>query len=208
MEQKLPLVSIAIPNYNYGRYLKNCLESVLNQTYPNIEVIFNDNASTDDSYEIALSYRKKFLEKIIFYRVGRNKRNMGSEVNSRICLQYIEGKYMYFLASDDAVEPTFIERCVNVFETYPSVNCVMTHRKEIDENGKVSETPPFYRTSCVVKAEEQLAVFMMAGIAIPSQCMRRRTTTLKQNKHMRNCQVAGDWMNNVIYVFLSRTFIK
>ena len=48
-----PLVTICIPNYNYGRYLRTCLESILKQTYANLEVHFSDNASTDDSYEIA-----------------------------------------------------------------------------------------------------------------------------------------------------------
>jgi glycosyltransferase involved in cell wall biosynthesis len=53
-----PLVSVCIPNYNYGQYLDHCLESVYNQTYPNIEVSFRDNNSNDDSYEIALKSRQ------------------------------------------------------------------------------------------------------------------------------------------------------
>jgi len=50
MKRELPLVSIIVPNYNYANYLETCLESILNQTYENIEVIFRDNASMDDSY--------------------------------------------------------------------------------------------------------------------------------------------------------------
>lgn len=53
-------VSILIPNYNYGCYLSECFDSILNQTYNDIEVIFSDNASTDDSMKIAESYRDKF----------------------------------------------------------------------------------------------------------------------------------------------------
>ena len=49
---KKPLVSVCIPNYNYGHYLDHCLESVYNQTYPNLEVWIRDNHSTDKSYEI------------------------------------------------------------------------------------------------------------------------------------------------------------
>lgn len=66
-KENYPLVSILIPNYNYERYLKGCLESVLNQTYPNYEVIFSDNNSTDNSYDLALSYLPKFKEKNIFF---------------------------------------------------------------------------------------------------------------------------------------------
>ena len=61
MNDKLPLVSVCVPNYNYGHYLRNCFESILAQTYPNIEVIFNDNKSIDDSFEIAMEY----------YRIGK-----------------------------------------------------------------------------------------------------------------------------------------
>ena len=55
-----PLVTIAIPNYNYAHYLENCLNSLLNQTYSNFEVYFRDNQSTDDSLKIALGYKDKF----------------------------------------------------------------------------------------------------------------------------------------------------
>ena len=55
-----PLVSIVIPNYNYGQYLRECFDSILAQTYTNYEVIFRDNASTDDSFQIAMEYYYKF----------------------------------------------------------------------------------------------------------------------------------------------------
>lgn len=59
---KQPLVSILIPNYNYAKYLQHCLDSVVNQTYKNIEIIIQDNASTDNSYEIMLEYQKNILK--------------------------------------------------------------------------------------------------------------------------------------------------
>lgn len=49
MKKEQPLVSILIPNYNYARYLRHCIDSVVKQTYDNIEIIIQDNASTDDS---------------------------------------------------------------------------------------------------------------------------------------------------------------
>ena len=58
---KDPLVSVIVYNYNYGRYLSECFfDSVICQTYQNIEILFSDNASTDDSWEIAQSYSQKF----------------------------------------------------------------------------------------------------------------------------------------------------
>lgn len=195
-----PLVSVCIPNYNYGRYLEYCLESVYNQTYSNIEVIINDNSSTDNSYDIAIKYRKKFLDKGIYCAVGENKYNVGSDRNSKICANRSEGQYLYTLASDDAIKPTFIEECVNVFENNPSVGMVMTHREIIDENLKVTEEKPFYNQSCLIDGEEQAAVFMMAGIAIPGQRMTKRGPHLsKISSFSYIFQVAGDWFDNFRY---------
>ena len=193
---EVPLVSVCIPNYNYGQYLTNCFESVLNQTYQNIEVIFRDNASTDNSMEIAYEYKKKFEEKGIYFSLYRNKRNVGSDTNSNNCILASEGKYTYVLASDDAIAPQFIEKCVEVFEKYPSVGMVMTHRCEMDDDGKLYEDTPFYNKSCVIPGDEQAAVFMMAGIAIPGQRMMKRGAGIQLQQYNAQYQVAGDWFAN------------
>lgn len=193
-----PLVSICIPNYNYAQYLPQCLDSILNQTYDNIEVYFRDNNSTDNSLEIAQSYQKKFREKGIYYNIAYNKRNYGSDKNSNLLLQDLEGEYAYVLASDDAIEPTFIEKCIDVFKRFPNVTTVMTHRKEIDENGNIHELPPFYNTSCVIDAESQAAVYMMAGIGIPGQRMTRASKMKPTLRYKRVFNVAGDWYENFL----------
>lgn len=194
-----PLVTVCIPNYNYGHYLRHCLESVYNQTYENIDVHFSDNASTDDSYDIAQEYRKKFKKRGIYFKVIENKRNVGSDKNSKIASRGAEGEYIYTLASDDAINPTFIERCIAVFENNPSVSTVITHREEIDENGKLHRNPPFYNVDCIIDGESQAAVYMMAGIAIPGQRMVRKSALGKVGAFMRQFQVAGDWYDNFLY---------
>lgn len=196
---KKPLVSVCIPNYNYGHYLDHCLESVYNQTYSNLEVWIRDNHSTDKSYEIALKWRQKFLDKGIYFNITENKRNIGSDRNSKAATGGAEGDYIYTLASDDAINPEFIERCIDVFEKNPNVGTVITHREEIDENGNITQTPPFYNTDCIIEGESQAAVYMMAGIAIPGQRMVRRTIFPKINKFGRLFQVAGDWYDNFLY---------
>lgn len=200
MKEK-PLVSILIPNYNYAQYLRYCLDSVLAQTYSNIEIIIQDNASTDNSYEILLEYELKYLkgETDRYFNVGRNKYNVGSDKNATICAGKAEGKYLLFLSSDDALKPTYVERCVEVLENNPSVSMIMVHRDEIDENGKIYEVPPFYNKSFVVGGEAQAAVFMMAGIAVPTQVLFKkesRAATLKYRYYQ--LQVAGDWYSNFL----------
>ena len=194
-----PLVTVAIPNYNYGRYLEHCLDSVLNQTYDNIEVYLRDNASTDDSYDIAYGYKKKFAERGIYFHISDNKRNVGSDMNSKLATRDAEGEFIYTLASDDAIMPNFLENCIRVFENYPNVGTVIVHRDEIDENNIIHKSAPFYNQDCVIPGEEQAAVYMMAGIAIPGQRLVRKTTLSKINFFRRGWNVAGDWYDNFLY---------
>ncbi|MCI8645992.1 MAG: glycosyltransferase family 2 protein [Firmicutes bacterium] len=199
-----PLVTICIPNYNYGRYLRTCLESILKQTYANLEVHFSDNASTDDSYEIAQEYRKKFREKGIYFKVLENKRTVTSDKNSKLAAQDAEGEYICTLASDDAIKPTFVERCVAVLEHNPDVGTVITHREEMDDDGGIYQIPPFYNADCIVDSESQAAVHMMAGIAIPGQRVVRKSVLNQVKPYLREFQVAGDWYDNFLYALAGK----
>lgn len=193
------LVSILIPNYNYGHYLRNCLDSILAQTYQNIEIIFRDNRSTDDSFDIAYEYRKKFMDKGIFFFMAQNKYNFGSAVNSAKCNAESRGDYLMYLSSDDSLKPDFIEKCVNILDANPDVGLVMTHRDEVDDSGNIVHTLPFYNESCIIPGEEQATVFMMAGIAVPSQCMLRRSTLIKSGPDRSfTFSIAGDWFSNFV----------
>lgn len=198
-DNNLPLVTVAIPNYNYGHYLEYCLESVLAQTYPNIEVHFSDNASTDNSYEIAQKYRKIFKEKGIYFKIADNKRNIGSDKNSKMATRESEGEYIYTLASDDAIYPKFIETCVSIMEEHHNVGTVIVNRDEIDEHGNITPLVPFYNTNCIIDGDAQAGVYMMAGIAIPGQRMTKITVINQIQSFMRNWNVAGDWYDNFLY---------
>ena len=169
MKKELPLVSIIVPNYNYAHYLETCLGSILNQTYEHIEVIFRDNASVDDSYEIALKYQKKMREKNIYMSCGLNRRNLGSAKNTGLCYSETEGDYVIYLSSDDAMEPTYIEKCVHIMEKFTNIGMVMVHRKAMDEHGEITEEAPFYNKNCIITKESHAAVFMMEGIYVQYQ---------------------------------------
>src|SRR5690606_3615953 len=96
----LPLVSIVIPNYNYGRFIAEAIESVLNQTYPNIELIVVDDGSSDDSLEAIRQYEKKLI--LI------SQKNSGVVVARNNGAAKSRGEYISFLDADDVIEPTFI----------------------------------------------------------------------------------------------------
>ena len=193
------LVSILIPNYNYDRYLKECLDSVLAQTYDNFEVIISDNRSTDDSYDTISLYRKKFLERGIWCDVLQNKRNIGSAGNTAMCYSRSEGEYFIWLSSDDSLEPDAIENMVRGLDMNPHAGFVMVHRNEMDDSGIKKEIAPFYNQSCYIPGEEQAAVFMMAGIAVSSQILFRKIVyqNMLKWKQLR-FQVAGDWYDNFL----------
>ncbi len=193
---KEALVSVIVPNYNNAKYLRYCYDSILNQTYSNIEVISYDNQSEDESYEIMQEYKKKFKKRGMWMDAGMNKRNVGSAANTARCFGCSEGQYIIYLSSDDAMKPTFIEKGVKVLSANPNVGMVMVHRDEMDEKGNLTKTPPFYNKNCIVPGESQAAVYMMAGIAVPSQVLMTRYTVQCMGRKPINLQIANDWLDN------------
>lgn len=156
-----PLVSVCVYNYNYGRYLRKCLESVFTQTYDNIEVSFSDNASSDDSWEIAVQIASLNPRRM---SLSRNRTNFGPNINLRNCELNARGKYILKLCSDDAIHPQFIERCVIALEKYPDAAFAMVHREILDEAGTIRHEAPFYDCSCFIPGPEQAAVYMMSSV--------------------------------------------
>jgi glycosyltransferase involved in cell wall biosynthesis len=156
-----PLVSILCYNYNYGQYLRQCLESVFAQTYENIELCFSDNASTDESWEIALEFARKYPGKM---RLTHNRVNFGPDYNFNNCYTMKLGKYYITFCSDDVLMPDYVEKCVNALEANPNAGMALVNRAIIDENGNRTDEAPFYDQSCIIPGEEQAAVYIMAGI--------------------------------------------
>lgn len=175
--KRSPLVSVLCYNYNYGRYLRQCLESVFAQTYENIELCFSDNASSDDSWEIALEFNRKYPGRM---RLTRNRVNFGPDYNFANCKNMMLGKYFINFCSDDVLEPDYVDKCVQVLEVNPHVGMVIVNRRIIDEHGNCSEEEPFYNQSCIIPGEEQASVYMMAGVnPSVSQIMYRAEITNK-----------------------------
>ncbi len=156
-----PLVTIVIPNYNYGKYLRQCFNSVIAQTYENIEICFSDNNSTDNSWSIAQEYQEKYPGVM---NISRNRKNFGVAANWLNCTESIKGKYYVQLCSDDAMMPTFVEKCVNVLEKYNETGFALVHRMIIDEDNNYTKEAPFYNESCLITGPEQAAVYMMAAV--------------------------------------------
>lgn len=100
----LPLVSVIIVNYNYGRFLKQAADSVFEQTYPNIEFIIVDNASTDESADVLLAISKQYPGTTIL----RRSDNGGQSLASKEGFEASSGEYVVFLDADDVLLPSCI----------------------------------------------------------------------------------------------------
>lgn len=119
---KKPKVSILIPVYNRAKIIPETLNSAVNQTYKNIEVIVVDNKSTDNTFNIL----KKFAKSHPNVKVYQNEENIGPVRNWRRCLDYGTGEYVKILWSDDLIAPTFIEKTLPYLVDCEDVGFVFT----------------------------------------------------------------------------------
>ncbi len=108
-------VSVIIPVYNVEPYLKECLNSIINQTLKDIEIICIDDCSTDNSYQILEEYSKKDNRIIIL----KNEKNTGGPSTARNKgIDLAKGDYLYFIDSDDYIENNFLEEMYNTAKEY------------------------------------------------------------------------------------------
>lgn len=111
MTKNNPLVSVIIPIFNTSKYLPTCLDSVISQTYQNLEIILVDDGSTDNSYQIAKEYSKKDSRiKLI------HQKNQGQSAARNTGLSKATSDYISFIDSDDEIKPTFISDLLSPFQ--------------------------------------------------------------------------------------------
>ena len=126
IKEKTIMVSVIVPIYNVDEYLEECLESIRNQTYTNIEVILVNDGSTDGSREICESY----CEKDIRFRLI-NQENQGQSVARNRGVKESVGQYIMFVDSDDVVNTDVLEVLLPYMKTdVDIVECEMTREKE------------------------------------------------------------------------------
>ena len=128
LEIDQPLVSVIIPNYNYGRYLKQCLESVLNQTYSNLEIIFVDDGSSDNSVEVAIQYESKV--KLIL------QNNLGVNAARNTGIRYAAGEFIAICDSDDYWLENKIEEQIKLFFNNPNLVLVYCSYFKTNQQGE------------------------------------------------------------------------
>jgi glycosyltransferase involved in cell wall biosynthesis len=132
----VPTVSIGLAVYNGANYLAGAIESILDQTYTDFELIVSDNASTDETPAIIERYAAKDPR----IRVHRNEVNIGGARNENLTFEMSCGKYFRLAAHDDLCAPTLLEACVDVLEADPGIVVCYTGSVHIDDEGAVTDT--------------------------------------------------------------------
>ncbi|VYU41755.1 Chondroitin synthase [Clostridium tertium] len=137
LDSKLPLVSILIPAYNRPEYLEIALQSAINQTYKNIEIIICDDSTTNDVENMIQGYLNRY-ENIRYYR---NKKNLGQFDNDIKLFELANGEYINYLMDDDVFEKTKIEKMMRYYlqDINNEIKLVTSYRQLIDENGLLLE---------------------------------------------------------------------
>jgi glycosyltransferase involved in cell wall biosynthesis len=129
----LPSVGIGLPVYNNSKYLSKTLDSLLNQTYPNIIIYLSDDCSDDGTDDICEYYAAK--DKRIKY--SRNEKNIGPSANSKKILALASTEYFMFARGHELVSQKLIEECVQVLEQDKSIVVAVGRTFWIDEEDNI-----------------------------------------------------------------------
>ncbi len=115
MNSSIPLVSVCIPAFNTELFIADTIKSVLNQTYPHLEIIVSDDCSTDNTTTIVEQYSQSRVKLL------HQPSNLGMTANFNASIRASSGKYVLKLDSDDLVDADYIYELVSVLEKHPSI---------------------------------------------------------------------------------------
>src|SRR3972149_11690952 len=147
----MPRVSIVVPPYNYGRFLPDCLGSILAQTYRDFEVMVVDDGSTDNTEEVVAG----FLPRVRYFR--QENQGVGAAMNQGIELAM--GEYIRFVDADDMVLESGLEPQVALLDSHPRVGLVYGQAYQVNEKGGINllRRPGFARGSYIRSGREENA---------------------------------------------------
>ena len=122
------LVSVIVPVYNSEKYLEECLESIINQTYPNIEIIAVDDGSDDSSLDIL----EKYSNKIDVY----SQQNQGLATSLNQGTKKLKGNWLKWFSPDDVMFPNTIETLVTEAKKYDNNTIIYSNWNIINDSGE------------------------------------------------------------------------
>lgn len=172
IEKKKPKVSVLLPTYNHENFIEECVESVLNQTYKNIEFIVGDDASTDGTVDRLMKYQDKIDYIHLFDQNGTG-------IMMDVLSADITGEYVAIINSDDAWEPQKLEKQIKVLENNPNVGACFTWCNRIDEDGNILDEPNHFNVPNRTK-EEWMNYFFFHG-----NCMAHASAVIRKDVYFK-----------------------
>lgn len=175
-----PLISAVVPCYNQARFLEQAIRSVLEQSYPNVEVVVVDDGSTDDTAAVA----QQFDSRVRYV----HQENQGLSAARNTGLRHAKGDLIHFLDSDDFVAPDMYERVVETAALHPDAGVFSTDWLYVDQNGN-----DLARYPADSWAEDALSLLLEGNRFPPCAAIARRSTVETVGKFkvaLRSCE---DW---------------
>ena len=193
------LVSVIIPNYNHAPYLAQRVDSVLNQSYTNFEVIILDDCSTDSSRDIIEQYQNHpKVSKIVY-----NETNSGSTFKQwQKGIDLAQGEWIWMAESDDVAEFKFLEELIAKTKKYPNLSIVYSESLKIDSAGKnigswrsQSKTFKIYEEDFFMNGIDFIHDYLIFQNLIPnaSAVIFKLDYSNKKNFDISKYTINGDW---------------
>lgn len=191
----LRLVSVIIPNYNHAPFLKERIDSVLNQTYDNFEVIILDDKSTDNSKEVIEVYRSHPRISQIVY----NEENSGSTFKQwQKGFSLAKGEYIWIAESDDIAHPDFLKNLINAIAGDKGVVLAATGITLINEDGKTLGYESISKSKYIRKysSKQFIRENMLIGnhLLNASSAIFRKDIISKIPKDYTKLKASGDYL--------------
>ncbi|WP_425915738.1 glycosyltransferase [Pseudomonas sp. GWSMS-1] len=193
VRENRPLLSVIIPAYNYGRFLKQTISSVLDQGYDDIEILVLDNASTDGTPEVVASFAKESCVRYL-----RNSRNVGPSYNVLNGIQIAQGRYLSILMADDYYNPGYLSRLLPRLQQKPKAVVGYTSIRWVNEQGQALVAPrhPGYRSEDYDGGRNEVAELLIHDNYIPpSAALIQREPFLQVWRRDPQLNGAGDWLS-------------
>jgi len=199
---QMPKVSVIVPNYNHGCFLKKRLDSIFNQTFQDFEIIFLDDASTDNSMEVFAQYASNpKIKKVLV-----NKRNSGSVFKQwNKGVRQARGEYIWIAESDDYADPGFLGKLVPLLDNNKRVGLACCAFHIVDSNDNITGSFADYdiprlrqdrwKADFINDGRDECKRFLLFGNTIPnvSGVLLRRSLYDKVGGANERLRLSGDW---------------
>ena len=176
-----PLVTISIPIYNCENHLINCLQSVVNQKYKNLEVQLVDDLGNDNSMQVAEDFIQKHPD--FHFKILRNEKNSGLSVVRNVGIDNAQGKYIFFLDSDDEITPDCISKMVEIAEReHVEMVCGNVRTIKLESKEEIDAFKLHNTQEKITNNTEIFESFIQGRFPVPSWNKLILLDFLKQNK--------------------------